>query len=251
MRQPIALLCDFDGTISRQDVGDLVLDNLVFPQIDAALLEALGAEDPGSKHLYTQWYTLAPPSQQDFQQTIMQAEIGPDFQALYELAKRQGDAVAIVSDGFDAYIRPLLARANISGIPAYSNVMGFGTSFKLDFPHHNPDCRFCGVCKAAIALYYINRGFYTVYIGDGTSDRFPVHIAHQVFAKDALVDICEEEGIRYQPFSSFQDVVLWYTAGELSENQPRNLHPKCSSLTGHSLGFLDHRRAANLLAGSL
>ena len=181
----------------------------------------------------------------------MQAEIDPDFQALYELAKRQGDAVAIVSDGFDAYIRPLLARANISGIPAYSNVMGFGTSFKLDFPHHNPDCRFCGVCKAAIALYYINRGFYTVYIGDGTSDRFPVHIAHQVFAKDALVDICEEEGIRYQPFSSFQDVVLWYTAGELSENQPRNLHPKCSSLTGHSLGFLDHRRAANLLAGSL
>ena len=47
MRQPIALLCDFDGTISRQDVGDLVLDNLVFPQIDAALLEALGPKTLG------------------------------------------------------------------------------------------------------------------------------------------------------------------------------------------------------------
>ena len=103
----------------------------------------------------------------------MQAEIDPDFQALYELAKRQGDAVAIVSDGFDAYIRPLLARANISGIPAYSNVMGFGTSFKLDFPHHNPDCRFCGVCKAAIALYYINRGFTQSILAMGPVTDFP------------------------------------------------------------------------------
>lgn len=247
MRQPIAFLCDFDGTIGIQDVGDLVLDNLVFPRLAPTFLEELEASGAGSKHLYTQWYGNAPPSQQDFAELIMQADIDPDFNMLLDLAKQQGDHVAIVSDGFDAYIRPLLKRANVKGVPVYSNVMQFNPEFELAFPHNNPSCKFCAVCKAAIALWYSRQGFYIVYVGDGTSDRYPIHLAHQVFAKDALIDICKEEGIPFDEFASFQDIISWYSHVEVREEKIRDLHPKCMSLEGDALAFLDVERAANLL----
>jgi 2-hydroxy-3-keto-5-methylthiopentenyl-1-phosphate phosphatase len=247
MRQPIAFLCDFDGTIGIQDVGDLVLDNLVFPRLAPAFLEELETSGAGSKDLYTQWYGNAPPSQQDFAELIMQADIDTDFNTLLDLARRQGDQVAIVSDGFDAYIRPLLRRANINAVPVYSNSMQFNPKLELAFPHNNPSCRFCAVCKAAIALQYSRRGFYTVYVGDGTSDRFPIHVAHQVFAKDALIDICKEEGIPFDEFSSFRDIISWYSTGEFKQEKTLDLHPKCMSLKDDSLAFLDVERATKLI----
>ena len=247
MRQPIAFLCDFDGTIGIQDVGDLVLNNLVFPRLAPTLLDELEASGAGSKHLYKEWYYNAPPTQEEFDQLIHQAEIDPGFESLCSIAKSQGDVVAIVSDGFDSYIRPLLGRADIHGVPVYSNTMRFDSELELTFPHHNPNCKFCGVCKAAIALYYVRKGFKTVYVGDGTSDRFPIHVAHKVFAKDALVGICKEEDIQYDKFDSFRDVISWYTDGKPTQEKKRDLHPKCISLKEDSLEFLDQDRAAHLL----
>ncbi|NLY30344.1 MAG: MtnX-like HAD-IB family phosphatase [Firmicutes bacterium] len=247
MRHPIVFLCDFDGTIGLQDVGELVLRRLVFPRLEPAFLEELEANEPGSKFLYTQWYSSAPPSQEDFLELIMQAEIDVGFKELLDLARQQGDQVVIVSDGFDAYIQPLLKRANITGVPVYSNAMRFSPELEVAFPHHNPGCRFCGVCKAAIALQYARRGFYTVYVGDGTSDRFPVHVANKVFAKDTLVHICEEDGIPFDEFSSFRDIVAWYSAGEIKREKSLDLHSKCKSLKDDSLEFLNVERAVSLV----
>ena len=248
MRQSIAFLCDFDGTIGIQDVGDLVLDNLVFPRIPPAILQEIAASGAGSKQLYSQWYGNAPPSHEEFHELIMEAGIDPLFKALCELAEHQGDRVAIVSDGFDAYIQPILKRASISGIPVYSNGMSFNSKLELSFPHHNPTCRFCGVCKAAIAMHYARKGDYIVYVGDGTSDRFPVHIAHKVFAKDALVDICDQEGVTYTKFGSFQDIIDWYAEGKLEQGKLRDLHEKCQSLEEDRLEFLDQERATQFLS---
>lgn len=248
MKRRIAFLCDFDGTIGLQDVGELVLDNLVFPQIAPTLLQELETSDAGSKHLYKQWYGSAPPTQGEFERLIMQAGVDSDFKVLCDLAKQNQDQVVIVSDGFDAYISPLLERANVGGIPVYSNVMRFAPELQLRFPHHNPHCGFCGVCKAAIVLHYTRRGYHTVYLGDGVSDRFPIHAAHQVFAKDALVDICQEEDIPYEGFESFREIISWYSNGKLDQEKARDLHPKCLSLKESSLGFLDKRRATRLLS---
>lgn len=243
MRQPIAFLCDFDGTIGIQDVGDLVLDNLVFPRISPTTLQEIAASGAGSKEQYSRWYGKAPPTHKEFHDLIAQAEIDPLFEQLCMLAKEQDDVVAIVSDGFDAYIQPILKDRNIDGVPIYSNGMTFNAKLELSFPHHNPMCRFCGVCKAAVALYYLRQGYYVVYVGDGTSDRFPVHIAHKVFAKDALMDICDQEGVSYTEFSSFQDIIDWYLKGTLDQDKVRDLHEKCQSLEDDELAFLDQNRA--------
>lgn len=69
-----------------------------------------------------------------------------------------------------------------------------------------------------------------------------------MLSKDALVDICQEESIPSQGFSSFQDVLSWYGTMESKQNRARTLHPKCSSVVGHSLDFLDHEKAANLFS---
>ena len=243
MRQPIAFLCDFDGTIGIQDTGELILTKLVFPRIAPDILTAINAQAAGSKELYSAWYSEAPPTSQEFEQLVSQAEIDPKFAVLCAETRNKQDAVAIVSDGFDAYIQRILGGENIKGIPVYSNRMDFNSKLTLSFPHYNPDCRFCGVCKAAVAKHYLRQGFYIVYIGDGVSDRFPVHVAHKVFAKDALVGICRQEGVKYTEFDSFQDILDWYKRGVLEQDKVQDLHTKCKSLVESDLGFLDRNLA--------
>ena len=88
MRQSIAFLCDFDGTIGVQDVGELILTDLVFPRMAPTLLQEIAASGAGSKELYSRWYGSAPPTQTEFLELVMEAAIDPRFAVLCEWRKR-------------------------------------------------------------------------------------------------------------------------------------------------------------------
>jgi 2-hydroxy-3-keto-5-methylthiopentenyl-1-phosphate phosphatase len=45
-----------------------------------------------------------------------------------------------------------------------------------------------------------------VFVGNGLSDRCGARAADFTFAKDDLAGFCAQEGIRFQPFASFDDV---------------------------------------------
>ena len=44
------------------------------------------------------------------------------------------------------------------------------------------------------------------FIGEGHSDRYGALYADIVFAKDALVDICRDDGVPFLPYENFDDV---------------------------------------------
>ncbi|GIU99806.1 MAG: hypothetical protein KatS3mg014_1422 [Actinomycetota bacterium] len=44
------------------------------------------------------------------------------------------------------------------------------------------------------------------FVGEGQSDRYGALYADVVYAKDALVPICERDGVPYRPWTTFDDV---------------------------------------------
>lgn len=50
------------------------------------------------------------------------------------------------------------------------------------------------------------RGRYTVFIGDGISDRAPAEVSHEVFAKPDLARYCDARGIHCHEIAAFEDV---------------------------------------------
>lgn len=250
----VAFLCDFDGTISHRDVGDAILERYAGPS-SPDISEAWRLGTLGSAEAYRRQYSEMSVPESEFDQLLSDMRLDPAFLSFFRMATRKGATVVVVSDGFDRYIGPLLSRAGIRDVDVYCNTMKLNTDrIAVDFPNTNPECGFCGNCKAGVVAHYHRLGFYTVYIGDGLSDRYPVMFADRVFAKGRLAEYCEREGISFERFQGFQDVlnVLERTgavAGQSSGRRDLRVDPRCRHLLepGANLGFLNHQHAREIL----
>jgi 2-hydroxy-3-keto-5-methylthiopentenyl-1-phosphate phosphatase len=75
------------------------------------------------------------------------------------------------------------------------------------FPYGDEECKMCGNCKRNHILTNSSDEDYTVYIGDGYSDKCPIQFCDFVFAKDSLLKYCEVNRITYFPFKDFNDII--------------------------------------------
>jgi 2-hydroxy-3-keto-5-methylthiopentenyl-1-phosphate phosphatase len=88
-----------------------------------------------------------------------------------------------------------------------SNTVDWVTG-RLEFPHEDRccPCSTCGTCKQAPIKDARHRGLSTVLVGDGISDRKAALLADVVFAKGALADWCEQNGVEHRRFGVLADV---------------------------------------------
>ena len=220
---PISLLVDYDGTVSRLDVGDTLLERLAVDQAEVARKDAqYDSGEVGSRELL-RWDLDALPHDPELllaiATTIPQDET---LGLLVECARANGAAVEIVSDGLGFYILDNLARLGLADLPVatnHTNVSGGGAG--MQFPYGNPRCFVCGTCKRERVFRHQAAGRIVVFIGDGTSDRYAAAHADVVFAKGKLIDICRAEGWEAMTWASFADIAGWLEAGLGDATLPR------------------------------
>ena len=84
-------------------------------------------------------FALVHTDEQRFLDLIDQHAIDPAFPPLVADLRSHGIPAQVVSDGFDAYVKPMLARAGLSDLPFQSNGLFFkNSSIKLEFPTSVP-----------------------------------------------------------------------------------------------------------------
>jgi 2-hydroxy-3-keto-5-methylthiopentenyl-1-phosphate phosphatase len=117
--------------------------------------------------------------------------------------------MAILSDGIEQFIKPILARAGAGELRIRSNAIDHrGTRLKLLCPHNKKECQSKAAhCKCASAKELGVPGRAGIYIGDGRSDLCPARTCQVVFAKGALARAFKEEGRPYYEFDTLHDVV--------------------------------------------
>lgn len=193
-----AYLCDFDGTASPMDVGARLMARFsTASRSEMAALEAQWRSGALGHRALTEAECAHLRCHADEATEFVRGfELDPDFPAFAREATARGDVVCVVSEGFDFYIRLLLERAGLGHLPLSANRLRFeGGRAWPEFPHADRSCGRCGNCKGAEVRGWRARGFRTVMIGDGLSDRCGAREADAVLARGALLEWCRAEGL--------------------------------------------------------
>ena len=105
-------------------------------------------------------------------------------------------------------MRDQLVREGLADLPWAANRLRFKADggVEAEFPFADPACDECGNCKAQHVRRYRSRGYHTVLVGDGTSDRHGALAADAVLARGWLLEWCRSEGVPHRAFSDFGDV---------------------------------------------
>ncbi len=222
---PLAFLCDFDGTVSPRDIGAAFAERFSRDG-DAARVPELAAWRAG--RLGHRSLTLAQcarlrAGEAEALAFTREFALDPAFAPFARAALAAGDKVMVVSEGFDFYVRDLLARAGLAELPWAANALVFGADGAVEprFPFADPACDACGNCKAVHVRRAKAGGFHTVLVGDGDSDRHGALEADTVLARGSLLEWCRAEGITHTEVRGFADVFEW-----AREATPRARHDR-------------------------
>lgn len=202
------VFCDFDGTISIEDATDMVLTRFAGSEWED--IEQLWKQGLiGSGECMRRQIALIEASRGELDRFLDTLAIDPGFESFLSFCRRGELPVTIVSDGVDYFIRRILARHGIDGLPIVANVLTCSVSqgresYSLFPPFTATGCvSGAGVCKCRV----VDSSDLQVYIGDGRSDFCVSDKVDLVFAKAKLVDYCEENGIPYVGFEDFSDLL--------------------------------------------
>ncbi|AXK53501.1 MtnX-like HAD-IB family phosphatase [Pseudomonas protegens] len=198
------IVCDFDGTISRADVIDNVLQRFADPSWEGIEQEWLDGHI-GSRECLSRQLALVKASPAELLGYFDSVEIDPEFPDFVDHVIGLGASIEVVSDGIEQGIARILARHYVTLLPILANRLRQvdHNSWRIDFPYASDACRAAsGNCKCKSTP----RGKRVLVIGDGQSDMCVATTADFVFAKDRLADYCERNKIPHARFDSFAEL---------------------------------------------
>ena len=207
-----AVVCDFDGTAVTEDIGDQV--SIHFAGHDAwraaedrykageipfsALLSAIFAPITASAHEIAAWARA-------------RAVLRPGLERFVARCRERAIPFLVVSAGLDVYIHAVLERLPPE-LHAYVEVRCnhatcSPSGLAVEFHGDGGGCGRCGFCKGTVVDELRRAGHRVALCGDGTADRCAAEKADLVFARGRLPRYCEEMGVPYTRFESFEDVL--------------------------------------------
>jgi len=201
---------DFDGTVSQQDVGDELIRTFgAFEPLHSELLAGRMNVAEYYQRAVSTFTDQATPESVEAFAGLQQLDAGA--KALIAWFASVDIPCAIVSDGFDTYITPLMSQLGKGcNVPVFCNKLVWnGSAFTPLFPGATESCScFCASCKRNAILTNIAVDDIVIYIGDGRSDACAVQHADVVFAKGTLAAYCTAQGIPYHHYRTLSDVLI-------------------------------------------
>jgi len=208
MKKEFKIFTDFDGTISSIDVGENIF--LKF-----------GGEEPSKKifndllnnkisprdHWAALCKSVGKINQRELDSFIDSVEIDSAFKDFVRFCSDNKCEIFILSDGFDYYIKKILDKEGLGNLKYYANKLEIsGSRLVPSFPYFDIDSPESANCKRNHIINNSSEDDYTVFIGDGNSDRDAIQYCDFILAKNDLLRFCEKERISYFPFRNFNDV---------------------------------------------
>lgn len=210
MEKTFKIFIDFDGTITKIDVGDSLFKEFGDSEkVDNIISKLLSDEISAKQTWISLCNSIGIVDRKLFDGFIDSVEIDPAFHELVRFCENNQMEFFVLSDGFDYYIDRIFKRENLSSIKVYANKLNITDDGKLIpiFPYLDSECTSSANCKWNHIINHSSDDDFTVFIGDGNSDKYTAQFCDFIFAKDDLLKFCERERITYFPFNNFNDIV--------------------------------------------
>lgn len=226
------LFLDFDGTISRQDAVDAILEAYADPKWLEFERKWLDGRI-GSRDCLKAQMALVRATRTQVNSVLDEIGLDDGLVPLLEISAAHGIPVHVVSDGFDYCIKRILNQdKRISqmlgtGRICAAHLESRGTHWRTDFPFFHQTCAHgCATCKPAVMRLLNKANAPVIFVGDGLSDRYAVESADLVFAKHSLAAYCTEQSIEHVPYEELKHVTAyldqWISGGQFLQEPRRD-----------------------------
>ena len=184
--------CDFDGTVTEEDVSFMLLDT--FASGDWRQLFREYQEGKISVGRFNaDAFAMVKASRQSLLEVAKgKVKIRPGFHELITCCRSKGFRFVIVSNGLDFYIKEILRDIGLGEIEVFAaqtlfhpegiNVQYIGP----DGSHLDEDF------KEAYVNSFLGEGYRIIYVGNGASDISPARRCHYIFATGDLPSHCKQ-----------------------------------------------------------
>lgn len=207
LQPEVMVLCDFDGTITRQGTLDILYRNFAGCGFEYADAWSRG-EISTPQELQLTFATVTATREEMEARLSQDTVFDPGIYDLLNFCRRRGFGFGIVSDGLDWVIHFLLEQHGIRDVEIYTNHVVFTPQgIRFEFPYASPDFPTRGTAKPVIIRRKQQEGKKVVFVGDGMSDTDAVWAADVIYAKDALARYCQENGLRAHLFNNLDEIV--------------------------------------------
>ena len=205
----LALQCDFDGTITEEDVSFLILDTFVGAKWREMLKEYLEGRIPVGA-FNKKVFAMVKADKQTQLDVIFNSDrvkIRPGLRELVDYCSQHDFRFIIVSNGLIFYIEALLESQGIKNAEVFAATNDFRPEGMIA-SYIGPDgSEMDADFKEAYTKLLLKEGYEVAYVGNGVSDIYPSRLAVKVFATGDLLRKCQEERLAYTPFNDLFDVI--------------------------------------------
>jgi 2-hydroxy-3-keto-5-methylthiopentenyl-1-phosphate phosphatase len=203
----ILVQCDFDGTITEEDISFFLLD--AFAQGDwRRLLRDYQEHRISVGEFNTKAFAMVKADKHTLLEALRgNVKVRAGFHELVNYCLEKGFRLVIVSNGLDFYIRAVLKDLGLRNIEVYAAQASFHPA-GMKVQYVGPDGKILkDGFKEAYIKSFLKLGYRVIYMGNGDSDVAPAKYVHHVFATGDLLAYCRENNLKYKPFETFIDVV--------------------------------------------
>lgn len=210
MKQKIALVTDFDGTITFEDFFWHIANKYFDEQSLEPWREYLSGKMSHINALNAMFSGIRIDND-EFIKFIKEIKFDKNFEKTVKLCQEQNIPVIICSAGCDYYINIMIGDIIknydikvVTNHGVYDDKKGLiMIPPAKDSPYYDEKV---GISKSSIVKKLHSKGYEVIFAGDGPPDFEPAKIAEVVFARKMLLEKCIEAGIKTKKFDSYMDI---------------------------------------------
>lgn len=205
-----AIFSDFDGTISKRDVGYNIFHHFSGGRNDAILPDWKSGKMTTRECLNME-AEMVHATKEEILKFIDDFDIDNHFKTFVDKCREADHPLMLLSDGLSFYIEHILGKNGLSHLKFIANVGTLeNNSITVSYPYDNKSCKRCGICKGERLRDFkesCKEECRTVFIGDGYSDACAAAEADILFAKKDLKRYCTDKNISFFSYNDFGDVI--------------------------------------------
>jgi 2-hydroxy-3-keto-5-methylthiopentenyl-1-phosphate phosphatase len=199
--------CDFDGTVTVDDMGFFLLDTFAQKEwrdwLELYRSDKITVGEFNSRA----FATVRAAKEELLKATLGHVQLRDGFTELVSYCRENGFRLVVVSNGLDFYIASILNKAGLGDVEAHAARTWFRPG-GLEVKYIGPDgTELDSDFKAAYTRLFLKEGYKVAYVGNGPSDINPASLCQHIFARDGLLEYCQEKSLPCQPFEDFHEIV--------------------------------------------
>ena len=204
------LVTDFDGTLTRTDFFQAVLERLVDDKL--AIWNSYCQGKITHFEALAGYYCQIRLAESQLRALVSELGFPFNFDTLVKRLRQNNWEVVIASAGCEWYINQLIHNSGIHPAPMvhanpgnYSPGTGLVMELPKNSPHFHPEI---GISKASVIKYHIINNKLVAFAGDGPTDLEPALLTNPRlrFAKGTLARLLNDKQEDYIPFEDWEEI---------------------------------------------